>query len=112
MKLLLTISTAVAMVSAVSAESADTERLTDGRKAYEAVCAECHEAGLKGAPRTGNAEDWEGRSDLWEAVLFEHANDGYLTMPAKGGEKNLAEYSVDAAAEYMLSITHPEIPPD
>ena len=112
MKLLLTISAVVGLVLAVSVESADSERLADGRKAYEAVCAECHETGLKGAPRTGHAEDWENRSDLWEAILFEHANNGFLAMPAKGGEKNLPEYSVDAAAEYMLSLTHPELPRD
>ena len=104
MQHLLTISAAVVMLVAVSTQCAGSERLEDGRKSYEAACAECHETGLKGAPRTGHAEDWNNRSGLWEAVLFEHANNGYLTMPAKGGEKNQTEYAVDAAAEYMVRM--------
>ena len=39
-------------------------------------------------------------------------NEGYLGMPAKGGNARLSEYDVDAAVEYMLTITHPELPRD
>lgn len=83
-----------------------------GRQAYETTCAHCHETGLDGAPITGNAADWENRSQLWQAVLMEHAKDGYLEMPAKGGDLNLSDSTVSAAAEYMLEITFPNRPPD
>jgi len=91
---------------------AASDRLDDGRKAYEVACASCHEKGVDHAPKTGNAEDWAGRSNLWDGVLFEHAEKGYLRMPAKGGNKDASDYDVDAAAEYMLTITHPDIPHD
>ena len=78
-----------------------------GRAAYEAHCASCHATGLDWAPVTGNADEWADRSSLWQAVLFEHANKGYLDMPAKGGTTELDQRTVDAAAEYMLLITHP-----
>ena len=76
-----------------------------GADAYELACARCHEQGLDGAPRTGDAEAWAGRSWLWEAVLFEHAKKGYNEMPAKGGYENLDDALVEKAAEYMLRAT-------
>ena len=80
------------------------------KQAYDKVCAECHEEGLQGAPRTGDQEAWANRSWLWEAVLFEHAKDGYLAMPAKGGDTTLDDATVEMAAEYMLTRTFPDAP--
>ena len=81
-----------------------------GKQAYDQVCAGCHEEGLDGAPKTGDQEAWAGRSWLWEAVLFEHAKDGYLEMPAKGGDETLDDTIVEMAAEYMLTRTFPNAP--
>ena len=92
--------------------TAGSERLEDGKKSYEAICASCHEAGADGAPVTGNREDWEDRSHLWEAVLFEHAEKGYIKMPARGASDYATDYDVQTAAEYMLTITHPDLPRD
>ena len=91
---------------------AATDRMTDGRKAYDAGCAKCHDHGSQGAPVTSNPHDWAGRSNLWEGVLFEHAKKGYIDMPPKGGDASASDYDVTAAAEYMLTITHPEMPAD
>ena len=63
-------------------------------------------------PSRGQTRDWADRSHLWEAVLFEHANQGFLRMPAKGGKQDLSEYDVDVAAEYMLNMSHPRLPAD
>ena len=79
-----------------------------GKDAYDQVCASCHEEGVDGAPKTGDREAWAGRSWLWEAVLFEHAKDGYMSMPAKGGDETLDDATVEMAAEYMLSRTFPD----
>lgn len=84
---------------------------TAGKQAYDQACARCHDEGLDGAPRTGDREAWAGRSWLWEAVLFEHAKNGYMTMPAKGGEEGLDDTMVEMAAEYMLSVTFPDANP-
>ena len=86
--------------------------MAHGRAAYEAGCATCHKHGTDGAPVTSRAEDWADRSDLWESVLAEHARKGYINMPAKGGNPAASDYDVQAATEYMLTITHPELPAD
>lgn len=90
---------------------ADTATMS-GVEAYESTCAHCHDTGLNGAPVTKNPADWENRSPLWQAVLMEHAKDGYFSMPAKGGNPDLPDLTVSAAAEYMLEITFPNLPPD
>jgi len=90
----------------------DTTATLTGQAAYELACASCHEEGVDGAPQTGDPEAWAGRSMLWEAVLFKHANEGYLDMPAKGGDPTLDEATVERAAEYMLTLTFPDVPKD
>ena len=89
-----------------------SERLDDGKRAYQLICASCHQAGVEGAPVVGNKGDWENRSHLWDAVLTEHAEKGYLKMPPRGNAEHATDYDVGAAAEYMLTITHPEMAPD
>ena len=83
-----------------------------GRETYEQVCASCHDESEDGAPAKGDRDSWSNRSPLWAAVLFEHAKNGYLDMPAKGGHPELTEIAVEAAGEYMLSETFPELPRD
>lgn len=88
------------------------EHLALGKKIYESVCASCHDSGEHGAPRIGVPEDWSERSDMWEAVLLPHAKSGYLNMPGKGGHPELTDEEVNAAAEYMLGRTLPDLPRD
>jgi len=90
----------------------ETAETLSGAAAYEIGCASCHEQGLENAPRTGDADAWSGRSWLWEAVLAEHARQGYLGMPAQGGGAQLSHAEISLAAEYMLLQVHPEAPPD
>ena len=80
--------------------------------AYEHACADCHETGKDGAPRTGDPEAWAGRSTLWEAVLFEHAQKGYFKMPPHGHDGRFTDDEVAAAAQYMLELNHPDRPRD
>ena len=82
------------------------------QETYNVFCASCHETGREGAPVTGNLVDWVDRSPLWQAVLMEHANEGYLEMPAKGGHPELSDRAVSAAVEYMLTTTFPKQLPD
>ena len=93
----------------------DATEVTTGvsaKEAYEQACAGCHEEGVDGAPRTGDRDAWVGRSTLWEAVLFEHAQEGYLDMPARGTDGRFSDEDIAAATEYMLELTHPDTPPD
>ncbi len=100
-----------AMRSQTSADWRES-RLAQGKEVYEYACAACHDEGLNGAPPIGDREAWSDRSPLWSAVLFEHARTGYLEMPAKGSHEDLSDQQVDAAAEYLLSVTFPELPLD
>ncbi len=84
----------------------------NGKQAYMDYCAGCHETGMFNAPIVGDAQYWEGRSTLWQAVLMEHAKTGYFDMPAKGSRPDLPDETIDAATEYMLSITFPDLPKD
>lgn len=90
------------------APAAPAGALIPGQRAYERVCASCHDEGLDGAPAVGDQEAWAGRSSLWVAVLVDHAKEGYLEMPARGGDPALSDPEVAAAAEYMLALTHPD----
>lgn len=120
MKMFATIIVAVAVAGLVPAGcvlqkegdgSTDTSTI-NGEAAYLEYCATCHEDGMFGAPRMGEPMDWEVRSSLWQAVLMEHARQGYYDMPARGGRSDLPDDIVDAAAEYMLENTYPERPKD
>ncbi len=84
----------------------------DGQAAYNEFCAGCHETGMLGAPVAGDAADWGDRSQLWDAVLLDHAITGYLEMPAKGGRVDLPDDVVRSAAEYMLKLSFPDMQHD
>jgi len=86
-----------------------TRYLELGRETYEKACASCHDEGDDGAPIKGDRDSWSGRSQLWSAVLLEHAKSGYLDMPTKGGEDDLSDRAVESASEYMLNETFPEL---
>jgi len=83
-----------------------------GQETYQGHCAQCHDEGKDGAPAIGDRKSWSNRSPLWSAVLIVHAQNGYLGMPAKGGCAELSDREVEAAGEYMLSVTFPELPLD
>ena len=85
------------------------DRAALGKATYATACASCHETGDGGAPITGKRDQWEERSEMWQAVLFRHAKSGYLEMPGKGGHAELTDESVEAATEYMLGLTYPEL---
>lgn len=49
---------------------------------------------------------FQRETPLWEAVLFEHAKEGYLGMPAKGGHEEYTDCEIENVAEYMRSLVH------
>ena len=79
-----------------------------GRETYEMVCASCHDEGKDRAPIKGDRDSWSTRSQLWSTILVDHAKNGYLRMPARGGQMELSDKAMEAAVEYMLSETFPE----
>jgi cytochrome c5 len=98
--------------AAVAEATIEITETLSGATAYKKACATCHEQGLGNAPKTGDRDAWAGRSWLWEAILVEHARQGYLGMPAQGEGAQLSDAEISLAAEYMLRQVHPEVPRD
>lgn len=77
-----------------------------GEEAYKAVCAACHDAGVTGAPKLGDAGEWGSRISQGAETLFKHAIEGFTgskgTMPAKGGS-SLSDDEVKRAVVFMAN---------
>lgn len=56
-----------------------------GEELYKAVCSACHEAGVAGAPKTGDQAAWGPRIALGQEALVASAKAGKGAMPPKGG---------------------------
>lgn len=80
-----------------------SDSLTQGRVVYHYNCAVCHDNGRDGAPRIGDTEAWKKRSPEWLPLLVDHAREGFLQMPRRGGARGLTEEDLRAAIVYMLS---------
>ena len=75
-----------------------------GKDLYTKTCAVCHAAGIAGAPRYGNAADWQPRMAGGAARLYASALKGTPKgMPPKGGNVAAPDGEVKAAVDYMLA---------
>ncbi|USZ14322.1 c-type cytochrome [Moraxella sp. FZFQ2102] len=73
----------------------------DGDVLYKAICSTCHDAGLVGAPKFGNAGDWGPRIGKGKETLYNHAINGFNAMPARGGA-DLSDDEVKNAVNYII----------
>ncbi|MBI5109717.1 MAG: c-type cytochrome [Rhodocyclales bacterium] len=75
-----------------------------GKDLYTKTCGVCHAAGIAGAPRYGNAADWQPRIAAGTARLYASALKGTPKgMPQKGGNLAASDADVKAAVDYMLA---------
>ncbi|MDP1527068.1 MAG: c-type cytochrome [Rhodocyclaceae bacterium] len=56
-----------------------------GEELYNAICGACHEAGVAGAPKTGDKAAWAPRIGVGLDVLTKTSKAGKGAMPPKGG---------------------------
>lgn len=77
--------------------------LQSGNAVYTAVCASCHDNGLAGAPKVGDAAGWSARLAQGYDTLLKHAIEGIRAMPAKGGNPDLDNVEVARAVVYMAN---------
>lgn len=77
--------------------------LVHGQKIYRQACAFCHDRGVAGAPKTGDAAAWSARLAQGMDTLYSVAIRGKGAMPAKGGNPSLNEADVTAAVDYMVA---------
>ena len=90
----------LSLLSAMGAASAADA----GKDLYNKTCGVCHAAGIAGAPRYGNAADWQPRIAAGTARLYTSALKGTPKgMPQKGGNLEASDADVKAAVDYMLA---------
>lgn len=77
-----------------------------GKRIYDSACMICHDAGVAGAPKTGDEDGWAPRLTQGMDTLYKHAIEGFAgeagVMPPKGGRPDLSDDEVKAAVDYMV----------
>ncbi len=76
--------------------------LAFGEMVFTRACLSCHARGVHGAPRLGDALDWEDRLRQDPDTLTRHAIVGHGRMPPKGGFFMLSDREVAAAVAYVI----------
>lgn len=74
-----------------------------GKKIYEAHCAVCHGTGAAGAPKFGDATAWSPRIKQGLPVLYQHALNGFNSMPPKGTCMSCSDDEIKSAVQYLTS---------
>lgn len=92
----------VAMASGGEGNGGGASAPEDPEKVYKQVCATCHDSGVSGAPKTGDAGAWEPRIAKGKDTLYKHAIEGFNMMPAKGGNAALSDQAVKGSVDYMI----------
>ena len=79
--------------NAVKVEVKEEQGSRDGVTVYNTTCSACH----------GVSDDWSARIAQGDALLLEHALQGFNQMPAKGGCASCSDDEIKGAIEYMTS---------
>ena len=91
----------------VIAEASGPKGNLTGEQVYGQVCKTCHEAGIAGAPKTGDKAAWGPRVAQGEKTLVQHAISGFQgktgVMPPKGGSADLTDEEVHRAVVYLAN---------
>jgi cytochrome c5 len=91
----------------VIAEATAPRGSMTGAEVYAQVCKTCHEAGLAGAPKTGDKAGWTTRVAQGESTMVQHAIAGFQgktgVMPPKGGNTELTDDEVHRAVVYLAN---------
>jgi cytochrome c5 len=74
-----------------------------GTDIYTAACAACHDSGVAGAPKVGDASAWAQRITKGTEMLVANAINGINAMPARGLCMDCSDDEIKAAVEYMLN---------
>lgn len=70
---------------------------------YAQACAACHDAGVAGAPKTGDKAAWQPRLAAGVEGLTASAIKGKGAMPPKGGAATASDADIKAVVSYMVS---------
>ena len=79
-----------------------------GEVAYQKTCYICHDVGLTGAPKPGDAENWGPRIEKGIDELYNNSINGFQgqrgVMPPKGGNPTLSDEEVMAAVDWLVEL--------
>lgn len=92
----------MAQLSLVSAPATAAAGGRSGEDLYKAICGACHEAGVAGAPKTGDKAAWAPRIGVGLDVLVKTAKAGKNAMPPKGGS-DANDEELTRAVVYMVN---------
>ena len=93
----------VAQVKVAENSAPQENAIISGEKISQVNCILCHGAGVMGAPKIGDATQWEERIAQGKEKLINHAIQGINMMPAKGGNAALSDEEVAAAVIWMAN---------
>ncbi|HWJ94575.1 MAG TPA: c(7)-type cytochrome triheme domain-containing protein [Telluria sp.] len=93
---------AALILSLALAGAAGAADAPNGKAIYDATCGACHNVGVAGAPKLGDAAAWAPRIKAGTAALVASATNGKGAMPPKGGNASLSEAQLQAVVGYMV----------
>ena len=73
-----------------------------GETVYNTICKACHDAGVAGAPKTGDKAAWAPRIATGQAALLKSAINGKNAMPPRAGDPTLSDDELKAAVEFLV----------
>jgi cytochrome c5 len=78
------------------------DKARSGKEIVSSSCSGCHSAGILGAPKIGNKDDWESLSQRGISELLKTAISGKGAMPPKGTCATCSDEELKSAIEYMM----------
>lgn len=104
------LATAMRIQRVGAVELRDANRpLQAGEEVFKAQCSACHQAGLVGAPKLGNAGDWAARLGQGYDALLQSALKGKGNMGAQGGGA-FQDLEIGRAVVYMTNAAGGSFP--
>jgi cytochrome c5 len=73
------------------------------QQVYDSTCHMCHDAGVGGAPKTGDKAAWKARIAQGADTLHKHAIGGLNAMPPKGTCMACSDEEIMAAVDLIVS---------
>lgn len=86
--------------AAVVASAAGTGRSAES--IYSVSCAACHNNGVAGAPKMGDAGAWANRLQQGIETVYANAINGIRAMPAMGTCMDCSEDDIKVTIDYIL----------
>lgn len=93
-----------ACAAAVAAGAGSAGAPRTGEEVYSTKCFTCHATGAAGAPKLGDAGDWQARLEARGLEgLYDSAINGFQGMPAKGLCMDCSDEEISAAVDHIMA---------